>query len=297
MLRLLLAASLLGSGSCACASLAEGFAPDDLDDAGSACAAAANWTAPLNLRFGRRCELHPVKLTPTCTFGVAERRALGCPCGSLDGLLVKYGRSRAQDYDLYDFKPRCAGREGQWARLTFRAKERFASASLACADGEPITGLEVTYARYEWGDVDQYDFRLRCARAWQAAGTALHAETRRRRPSSVHTAAVECAPGTAACGLEVTRARQEDGDVDLLDFRLRCHPAGEGGEAAAGAGTEAGEAGARAGGEVEADDSSEVAEPAVLPGGAEPEGVHQAEASPAASGDAADADAAPRDEL
>ncbi|KAG8471115.1 hypothetical protein KFE25_009536 [Diacronema lutheri] len=215
------------SSACRCDALADDFAADDLDLPTGACAAVSHWSAPLRLRFEKRCELHGVKLTPTCTWRVAERRALGCPCGALDGLDFKYGRSNAEDYDLYDLKPRCAGRTGQWARLLFRARERYSSASLACAAGEAVTGLRVTYARYEWGDADEYDFQLQCAGAWWTNSSALH-PTRRRRPSALDTAAVECGPGMAACGLEVTRARQEDGDVDLLDFRLRCFSTGTG---------------------------------------------------------------------
>lgn len=217
--------TLAGVTTCTCDSLVDDFAPDDLDDESSACAAVSSWSEPLRLRFEKRCDLHQAKYTPTCTFRIAERRALGCPCGALDGLHFKYGRTNAQDYDLYDIKPRCAAKTGQWARLLFRARERFSSASLACAADEAITGVRVTYARYEWGDSDEYDFRLQCSGSWQANGTALH-PVRRRRPSAVDTAAVECAPGSAACGIEMVRARQEDGDVDLLDLRLRCFPIG-----------------------------------------------------------------------
>ncbi|KAJ1624679.1 hypothetical protein T492DRAFT_1045493 [Pavlovales sp. CCMP2436] len=224
----------MGAGSCdphgnpaandSCECLAPGFAAADLDASEpGACAAASEWSAPLDLRFSARCELHDAKYTPTCTWAIVERRALGCPCGALDGLGVKYGRTEKDDFDLYDFAPQCAGKAGQWAGLHFRATERYASAHLQCPDGDPITGLEVTYARYEWGDADHYDFKLKCANRWMANSTALHHGARRRRPRTTDTKSVQCPDGSAACGFEVTRARQEDGDLDQLDFRLRCN--------------------------------------------------------------------------
>jgi hypothetical protein len=208
----------------AAAPLASEHDANDLISApSSACAVGSSWSAPLALGFGRRCELHDMKLTPTCTWAIAERKALGCPCGArLDGLAIRYGRTDAEDLDLYDFRPRCAGRAMRWAGLAFRARERTAAAALECSSGEAVTGIEVTYARYEWGDADLYDFRLRCAGTWAANSSALHVGARRRRPSALRTGRVECAAGEAACGLEVTRARQDDGDVDQLDLRLRC---------------------------------------------------------------------------
>lgn len=217
------------ASDCKCNALKPDYAYDDLADSSlGACAAASRWGAaasgPLGLPFGARCELHGLKLTPTCTWSRAEVRAIGCPCGAFDGLEVRYGRTDEGDLDLYGFKLSCQRRWGSWAKLLFKARERHASAGTQCAEGDAITGLEVVYSRWERGDRDLYDFRLQCAGVWLDEPLALHAVRPRRRPSAQHTARIECGPGEAACGLEVSRARQEDGDIDQLDFRLRCAP-------------------------------------------------------------------------
>lgn len=206
--------------------LSADFAYDDIDAGVGACADAAgsSWSSAAEpaLPFGKRCELHALKYSPNCTWMHEETRAIGCPCGALDGLKVKYGRSNRNDLDTYDVKLRCARTWGKWAGLKFVHRDQLTADSATCPDGESVTGVEVTYSRYERKDLDLYDFRLKCGGTWLDHPLELHPHRPGTQPNNCTTARLECPVGEGACGLEVARARQEDGDVDELDVRLRC---------------------------------------------------------------------------
>ena len=49
-----------------------------------------------------------------------ESKALYCPSGFITGLRVKYGRTRHEDRDLYDFKLKCGNRWTSWGGMWFK---------------------------------------------------------------------------------------------------------------------------------------------------------------------------------
>lgn len=164
--------------------------------AGSARAA---WTGALGLTFESN---RPV-----------EAKSLFCPIGFITGIRVKYGRTREEDRDLYDFKLKCGMRWTSWSGLWF--KNELEDKTYECPSKMYVTGMEVKRGRREFGDKDTYDFKLQCSGVWQdymGMKFGGHQEQ----------AGTECPSGEGTSGLKVFRGFVEWGDKDLYEFELNC---------------------------------------------------------------------------
>jgi hypothetical protein len=164
--------------------------------AGSARAA---WTGALGLTFESN---RPV-----------EAKSLFCPIGFITGIRVKYGRTREEDRDLYDFKLKCGLRWTSWSGLWF--KNEIEDKTYECPSKMYVTGMEVKRGRREFGDKDTYDFKLQCSGVWQEyMGMKFGGHQEQ--------AGTECPSGEGTSGLKVFRGFVEWGDKDLYEFELNC---------------------------------------------------------------------------
>lgn len=164
--------------------------------AGSARAA---WTGALGLTFESN---RPV-----------EAKSLFCPIGFITGIRVKYGRTREEDRDLYDFKLKCGLRWTSWSGLWF--KNEVEDKTYECPSKMYVTGMEVKRGRREFGDKDTYDFKLQCSGVWQEyMGMKFGGHQEQ--------AGTECPSGEGTSGLKVFRGFVEWGDKDLYEFELNC---------------------------------------------------------------------------
>ena len=165
----------------------------------SALAARGAWTGLLGLTFESNA---PV-----------EAKSLHCPAGFITGIRVRYGRTRQEDRDLYDFKLKCQNRWTAWSGLWF--KSELEDKVWECPSKMYMTGLEVKRGRREWGDKDTYDFKLQCSGVWQSfIGMKFSGEQEH--------AASECPSGEGSSGLKVFRGFVEWGDKDLYEFDINC---------------------------------------------------------------------------
>ena len=89
--------------------------------------ASAGWTGALGLTFESN---KPV-----------EAKSLFCPSGFITGIRVKYGRTRDEDRDLYDFKLKCGQRWTSWSGLWF--KNELEDKTYECPAKMYVTGIEV----------------------------------------------------------------------------------------------------------------------------------------------------------
>jgi len=159
----------------------------------------AGWTGLLGLSFE---STSPV-----------EAKSLHCPSGFITGIRIKYGRTRSEDRDLYDFKLKCQNRWTSWSGLFFKSEVE--DKTWECPSKMYMTGVEVKRGRREWGDKDTYDFKLQCSGVWQSfigmkfGGEQEHAKT-------------ECPAGEGASGLKVFRGFVDWGDKDLYEYELNC---------------------------------------------------------------------------
>ncbi len=115
----------------------------------------AGWTGALGLSFESN---RPV-----------EAKSLHCPSGFITGLRVKYGRTRDEDRDLYDFKLKCGLRWTSWSGLWF--KNEVEDKTYECPSKMYVTGMEVKRGRREFGDKDTYGSRLKVAPTLRASRT------------------------------------------------------------------------------------------------------------------------------
>lgn len=142
-----------------------------------------------------------------------ESKSLHCPSGFLTGIRVKYGRTRHEDRDLYDFKLKCGVRWTSWSGLWF--KNEVEDKTIECPSKMYVTGIEVKRGRNDWSDRDTYDFKLQCSGVWQSY-------LGMRSSKQVETAAAECPSGEGTSGLRVYRGFVEWGDKDLYEYELNC---------------------------------------------------------------------------
>ena len=120
-----------------------------------ACAALparAGWTGLMGLTFESN---RPV-----------ETKALYCPTGFITGIRVRYGRTKQEDRDLYDFKLKCGTRWTSWSGLWF--KNEVEDKQWECPAKMYVTGMEVKRGRRDLTDRDTYDFKLQCSGVWQS---------------------------------------------------------------------------------------------------------------------------------
>ena len=157
------------------------------------CAGAA-WTGLMGLTFESN---RPI-----------ESKSLHCPSGFLTGLRVKYGRTRQEDRDLYDFKLKCGNRWTSWSGLWF--KNEVEDKTMECPSKMYVTGVEVKRGRNDWQDRDTYDFKLQCSGVWQSYMGM-------RSSSKVEVASAECPSGEGTSGIKVYRGFVEWGDKDLYE--------------------------------------------------------------------------------
>mmetsp|Transcript_28060 Transcript_28060/g.87777 ORF Transcript_28060/g.87777 Transcript_28060/m.87777 type:complete len:364 (+) Transcript_28060:74-1165(+) len=161
--------------------------------------ASAGWTGALGLTFESN---KPV-----------EAKSLFCPSGFITGIRVKYGRTRDEDRDLYDFKLKCGQRWTSWSGLWF--KNELEDKTYECPAKMYVTGIEVKRGRREWGDKDTYDFKLQCSGVWQDfMGMKFGGQQEQ--------AGTECPSGEGTSGLKVFRGFVDWGDKDLYEFELNC---------------------------------------------------------------------------
>merc|ERR1719405_226816 len=90
----------------------------------------AAWTGMLGLEFASD--------RPT------ETKSLHCPSGFITGIRVRYGRTRSEDRDLYDFKLKCGNRWTSWSGLWF--KNEVEDKEWECPSKMYVTGMEVSAA-------------------------------------------------------------------------------------------------------------------------------------------------------
>jgi len=159
----------------------------------------AAWTGMLGLEFASD--------RPT------ETKSLHCPAGFITGIRVRYGRTRQEDRDLYDFKLKCGNRWTSWSGLWF--KNEVEDKEWECPSKMYVTGMEVKRGRREFGDRDTYDFKLQCSGVWQSymgMKFAGHQEEKHQ----------ECPNGEGTSGLKVFRGFIEWGDKDMYEYDLNC---------------------------------------------------------------------------
>ena len=142
-----------------------------------------------------------------------ESKALHCPSGFLTGIRVKYGRTRQEDRDLYDFKLKCGNRWTAWSGLWF--KNEVEDKTMECPSKMYVTGVEVKRGRNDFTDRDTYDFKLQCSGVWQSY-------IGMRSSKEQEIAAGECPSGEGTSGIKVYRGFVEWGDKDLYEFELNC---------------------------------------------------------------------------
>ena len=133
--------------------------------------------------------------------------------GFITGLRIRYGRTRQEDRDLYDFKLKCGTRWTSWSGLWF--KNEVEDKTWECPSKMYVTGLEVKRGRSDWNDKDTYDFKLQCSGVWQSyMGMKFSGlqETHNK----------ECPAGEGISGLKVYRGFLEWGDKDLYEYELNC---------------------------------------------------------------------------
>jgi hypothetical protein len=167
-----------------------------------ACAALparAGWTGLMGLTFESN---RPV-----------ETKALYCPTGFITGIRVRYGRTKQEDRDLYDFKLKCGTRWTSWSGLWF--KNEVEDKQWECPAKMYVTGMEVKRGRRDLTDRDTYDFKLQCSGVWQSyLGMKFHGHQ--------EEAHKECPAGEGTSGLKVFRGFIEWGDKDLYEYELNC---------------------------------------------------------------------------
>jgi len=142
-----------------------------------------------------------------------ETKALFCPSGFINGIRVKYGRTRKEDRDLYDFKLKCGTRWTSWSGLWF--KNEVEDKTYECPSKMYVTGVEVKRGRNEFTDRDTYDFKLQCSGVWQSY-------IGMRSSKEKEIASAECPSGEGTSGLKVYRGFMEWGDKDLYEYELNC---------------------------------------------------------------------------
>ena len=142
-----------------------------------------------------------------------ESKSLHCPAGFLTGIRVKYGRTRQEDRDLYDFKLKCGNRWTAWSGLWF--KNEVEDKTMECPSKMYVTGIEVKRGRNDFTDRDTYDFKLQCSGVWQS-----YIGLRSSKEQEV--AAAECPSGEGTSGIRVYRGFVEWGDKDLYEYELNC---------------------------------------------------------------------------
>ena len=125
-----------------------------------------------------------------------ESKSLHCPSGFLTGIRVKYGRTRHEDRDLYDFKLKCGVRWTSWSGLWF--KNEVEDKTIECPSKMYVTGIEVKRGRNDWSDRDTYDFKLQCSGVWQPYMGLTFSNQQ-------NLASKECPPGTMAFGWRAYR--------------------------------------------------------------------------------------------
>ena len=93
-----------------------------------------------------------------------------CPCGFAQGLSVRYARHDRGDRDFHDIKLSCGDGHapavwGGRSTLSFVSAGASAnrSATAACPAAEGVVGVVASRFRRRWGDLDLYDFEIRCA--------------------------------------------------------------------------------------------------------------------------------------
>jgi len=142
-----------------------------------------------------------------------ESKTLYCPSGFLTGLRVKYGRTRQEDRDLYDFKLKCGNRWTAWSGLWF--KNEVEDKTWECPSKMYVTGMEVKRGRNPFNDRDTYDFKLQCSGVWQSYMGLISSRQREE-------AKLECPAGEGTSGLKIDRGFMEWGDKDLYEYELNC---------------------------------------------------------------------------
>jgi len=126
---------------------------------------------------------------------------------------VRYGRTKQEDRDLYDFKLKCGNRWTSWSGLFF--KSELEDKTMECPSKMYMTGIEVKRGRREIGDKDTYDFKLQCSGVWQSFMGMKFSGYQ-------ETANKECAAGEGASGVKVLRGFVEWGDKDLYEYDVNC---------------------------------------------------------------------------
>jgi len=142
-----------------------------------------------------------------------ETKSLHCPSGFITGVRIRYGRTRQEDRDLYDFKLKCGTRWTSWSGLWF--KNEVEDKTWECPSKMYVTGMEVKRGRSDWNDKDTYDFKLQCSGVWQNyMGMKFSGlqETHNK----------ECPAGEGISGLKIYRGFLEWGDKDLYEYDLNC---------------------------------------------------------------------------
>jgi hypothetical protein len=142
-----------------------------------------------------------------------ETKTLLCPSGFITGIRVRYGRTRQEDRDLYDFKLKCGLRWTSWSGLWF--KNEIEDKTVECPAKMYMTGIEVKRGRSDLRDRDTYDFKLQCSGVWQGYMGM-------KSSSHQETAAKDCPNGEGSSGLKIFRGFLEWGDKDLYEYELNC---------------------------------------------------------------------------
>jgi len=161
--------------------------------------AGAAWTGLMGLQFESN---RPI-----------ETKSLHCPSGFITGVRIRYGRTRQEDRDLYDFKLKCGNRWTAWSGLWF--KNEVEDKTWECPSKMYVTGVEVKRGRNDWSDRDTYDFKLQCSGVWQSYMGLKFGGLQ-------ESANKECPAGEGISGLKVYRGFLEWGDKDLYEYDLNC---------------------------------------------------------------------------